>query len=367
MFYPRRSGDDVFRTDDKVKRKKPCTADHVIAAAAVACTTITAAATVAAAASVTAAAATADTAGSTVNATATITATAAIIAATATTDANDEPVLCVSMSPTEEPVQLSHKQLPTHQWRRPRRPDDLRASRLIDRFVDQICMDDGSFAGNNRGGSGDRLSIVSPLAKRLADIRLRRSPASIETVGKRKRPSFSDDDDDDFPQTPVMGGGKRPAAWWWQCSGGGGGGLTLPDGLPSPFYSSHRHHHSHRLQLTVPPSPITPLRRHPADDSDDYWKTPVGPSLVAGVRGESLLSTASSKTADDVLICGSDPRSPAALEETFTLKSRRCLSFVSPPPSERKKNRRSLKKPTTVSASVDKGKTLPHGSKFELI
>lgn len=332
MFHCRRSGDDIFRTDDRVKRKKPCTADHVIVATSAVTSKIT------------------------------TTATATIVVA-------DEP-LCVSMSPTEEPVQLSHKQLPAAPTQvlvsqaRLAQPDDLCASRLIDRFVDQICMNDGTFTASG-GVAGDRLSIVSPLAKRLADIRLRRSPVSaVVACSKRKRPAASSSpsfsSDDDSPHTPAAFryGCKRPAARWWQCSGGGaGGGLTLPDGLPSPFDSSHRHHHSHRLQLTVPPSPITPLRRHPApDDSDDYWKTPVGPSLIGGVRAESLLSTASSKTADDEIICC--PRSPAALDETFTLKSRRCLSFVSPPPSDRKKNRRSLqKKATAVTASVDKGKS----------
>ncbi|VVC32176.1 PDZ domain,C2 domain,Dbl homology (DH) domain,PH domain-like [Cinara cedri] len=323
----RRSGDDIFWTDDKVKRKKPCTADHVIGTPA------------------------AVTRGTTV---------------TGTAPVKDNGQLCVSISPTEEPVQLSHKQLPapTAAFRTSRHPeaDDLRASTLIDRYVDEICMNDCTLIGG--GGPGDRLSIVSPLAKRLADIRLRRSPgpavATVAAGRKRKRTVSSDQQDDDCPErTPAMPGGKRPAAWWWQCSGGGGGGtggLTLPDGLASPFHSSYRNyrHHQHRPLHTVtavPPSPITPLRRGSGDmlddDSDDYWKTPVG-RPVAGFRGDSLLSTASSKTVDDEIICCSDPRSPAVLDETFTMKSRRCLSFVSPPPSDRKKQRRSLKKSTSV-------------------
>lgn len=304
-----------------MKRKKPCTGDHVIAPATTVVTTC-------------------------------ITTKTVISTAAADNDEDNEQ-LCLSMSPAEEPVQMSHKRLPVPAAanRLRHRPiEDLRASRLIDQYVDQIRMDDGTL-----GGPRDRLSIVSPLAKRLADIRLRRSPS--EAHCKRKRTMS---DDDDCPQTPVtMHAGKRPtAAWWWQCSGGSG--LTMPDGLPSPF------HHHHNPSLTVPPSPITPLRRRrpdqAADDSDDYWKTPVGPSLIMMAVGrDSLLSTtASSKTAnddDDIIGCYSDPRSPAVLDETFTLKSRRCLSFVSPPPSDKKKNRRSLKKPTTAAlTSVDKGK-----------
>jgi len=259
--------------------------------------------------------------------------------------------LCVSMSPAEEPVQLSHKRLPALPTGRPRSPGDLRASRLIDRYVDQIRMDDVTFVrGNN-----ERLSIVSPLAKRLAEIRLRRSPGTATATCKRKR--SSSDCEDDWPETPIAGHKRPVAAWWWQCSGGG---LTLPDGLPSPFHSTLNRHrvggplHQRRIGT---PSPITPLyRQSAADDSDDYWKTPVGPSLATGVRFDRLLSTTSSTTVDDEIICCSDPRSPAVLDETFTLKSRRCLSFVSPPPSDssaKKRNRKSLKKPS--SATADKG------------
>jgi len=313
-----------------VKRKKPCTADHVISTAYAAVATF----------------------ASTATAAAEVTSTVAV---TSTTDEQ----LCVSMSPAEEPVQLSHKHLPALPTARPRSPGDLRASRLIDRYVDQIRMDDVTFVrGNN-----ERLSIVSPLAKRLAEIRLRRSPGTATTTTtteacKRKR-SLSDCEDD-WPETPIAGNKRPVAAWWWQCSGGVGGGLTLPDGLPSPFHSTLNRHrvggplHQRRIGT---PSPITPLHRQSAaDDSDDYWKTPVGPSLATGVRFDRLLSTTSSTTVDDEIICCSDPRSPAVLDETFTLKSRRCLSFVSPPPSDssaKKRNRKSLKKPS--SATADKG------------
>lgn len=333
-FFRRRSVNDIW-TDEIIKRKKPCTVDHVIA--------------------------------STVNIIAgsepVIPATTAAVTATITTNSPVDEQLCMSMSPTEEPVQMSHKRLPTISGANPqplpslsRRPDDMRASMLIDRYVDQICMNDGTIVRSN-GGPGDRLSIVSPLAKRLADIRLRRrSPASA--MAKRKRSfSFSDDDDGgDCPltTTPFLAGRKRhAAARWWQNSAG----LTLPDGLPSPFHSARRGDNRLHMTAVVPPSPITPLRRPDPDSSDDCWKTPVGPSLIAcTMPGDSLLSNASSKTADDdEIICCSDPRSPAILDETFTLKSRRCLSFVSPPPSDKKKNRRSLKKSTAASAS-DKGK-----------
>lgn len=317
-----------------MKRKKPCTADHVISTAFAAVATFASTASAEVACAVTAA---------------------------VTSPADEQ--LCVSMSPAEEPVQLSHKRLPALPTVRPRSPGDLRASRLIDRYVDQIRMEDVTFGR----GNGDRLSIVSPLAKRLADIRLRRSPGQTATTTteacKRKR-SLSDSEDD-WPatRTPIAGGNKRPtAAWWWQCSGGGG--LTLPDGLPSPFHSTLDRRrvvggplHQRR---TGTPSPITPLRRQSAaDDSDDYWKTPVGPSLATGVRADRLLSTTSSTTVDDEIICCSDPRSPAVLDETFTLKSRRCLSFVSPPPSDssaKKRNRKSLKKPS--SSTADKGALL---------
>lgn len=335
FFYRcRRSSDDLL-TDDKVKRKKPCTADHVIGSVAVA------------------SASTVTTTFTTATVFTAISSTTTIIG---TATATDEP-FCVSMSPTEEPVQLSHKRLPVPAaaMAQPRHPDDLRASMLIDRYVDQIRMDDGTFVRG--GGPGDRLSIVSPLAKRLADIRLRRSPTVApcmpDVAHKRKR-TYSSDEDEDCPlKTPVAA--KRPMAWWWKCSGTAGG-LTLPDGLPSPFHSSYHHRPSHdQFHLTIPPSPITPVRRD-LDDSDDYWKTPVGrPSLLVGVRGDSLLSTASSKTVDDEMICCSNPRSPAVLDDSYTLKSRRCLSFVSPPPSDKKtKTRRSLKK--SAVASVDKGK-----------
>jgi len=261
------------------------------------------------------------------------------------------------MSPAEEPVQLSHKHLPTLPTGQHRTQGDLRASRLIDRYVDQIRMDDVTFVR----GNSERLSIVSPLAKRLAEIRLRRSPGTaIETKTEAcKRKRSSSDCEDDWPETPIAGNKRPVAAWWWQCSGGGGGGLTLPDGLPSPFPSTLNRHrvggplHQRRIGT---PSPITPLHRQSAaDDSDDYWKTPVGPSLVTGIRADRLLSTTSSTTVDDEIICCSDPRSPAVLDETFTLKSRRCLSFVSPPPdsSAKKRNRKSLKKPS--SATADKG------------
>lgn len=340
IFYRcRRSGDDLL-TDDKVKRKKPCTADHVIGSIGVASTS------------------TVITTLTTATVFTTITSTPTIIDAIAagTTAAATDEQFCVSMSPTEEPVQLSHKRLPVPAaavTRLTRHPDDLRASMLIDRYVDQICMDDGTFTRS--GGPGDRLSIVSPLAKRLADIRLRRSPATssyvTDVAHKRKRTYSSDDD---CPLTTPMAA-KRPMSWWWKCSGAASG-LTLPDGLPSPFHSSYHHRSQHnQFHLTIPPSPITPLRRDP-DDSDDYWKTPVGrPSLLVGVRGDSLLSTMSSKTVDDEMICCSNPRSPTVLDDSYTLKSRRCLSFVSPPPSDKKtKIRRSLKKSTV--ASVDKGK-----------
>lgn len=259
------------------------------------------------------------------------------------------------MSPAEEPVQLSHKHLPALPTGRPRTPGDLRASRLIDRYVDQIRMDDVTFVR----GNSERLSIVSPLAKRLAEIRLRRSPGIATTTEASKRKRSSSDCEDDWPETPIAGNKRPVAAWWWQCSGGGGG-LTLPDGLPSPFPSTLNRHrvggplHQRRIGT---PSPITPLHRQSAaDDSDDYWKTPVGPSMATGVPFNRLLSTTSSTTVDDEIICCSDPRSPAVLDETFTLKSRRCLSFVSPPPSEssaKKRNRKSLKKPS--SATADKG------------
>ncbi|XP_026815102.1 uncharacterized protein LOC113555024 isoform X1 [Rhopalosiphum maidis] len=328
----RRSGDDICWTDDKVKRKKPCTADHLISTAYAAVATFASATTAAASAEVTSAA--------------------------AVTSAADEQ-LCVSMSPAEEPVQLSHKRLPALPTVRHRSPTDLRASRLIDRYVDQIRMDDVTFGR----GNVDRLSIVSPLAKRLADIRLRRSPGKTTTTTtteacKRKR-SLSDCEDDWPPTRTPIAGNKRPtAAWWWQCSGGGG--LTLPDGLPSPFHSTlDRNRGPLHPRRTGTPSPITPLRRQPAaDDSDDYWKTPVGPSLATGVRADRLLSTTSSTTVDDEIICCSDPRSPAVLDETFTLKSRRCLSFVSPPPSDssaKKRNRKSLKKPSSATADKASG------------
>jgi len=279
--------------------------------------------------------------------------------------------LCVSMSPAEEPVQLLHKQLPALPTDQPRTQADLRASRLIDRYVDQIHMDDVTFVR----GHSDRLSIVSPLAKRLAEIRLRRSPAGTATATeacKRKR-SLSDCEDD-WPETPIAGKKRPIAAWWWQYSGGGGGGggggLTLPDGLPSPFHSTLNRHrvggplHQRRIGT---PSPITPLpRQSAADDSDDYWKTPVGPSLATGVRADRLLSTTSSTTVDDEIICCSDPRSPAVMDETFTLKSRRCLSFVSPPPSDssaKKRNRKSLKKPS--SATSDKGMRCINTNKWQ--
>lgn len=271
---------------------------------------------------------------------------------------------------------MSHKRLPTLRGTQPpppslsRRPDDMRASRLIDRYVDQICMDDGTFIRNN-GCPGDRLSIVSPLAKRLADIRLRRRSPTSPAAAKRKRSfSYSDDDDDvdhcpfaTTTTTPYLAGRKRhAAARWWHNSAG----LTLPDGLPSPFHSARRGDNRLHMTAVIPPSPITPLRRPDPDSSDDCWKTPVGPSLIACTfPGDSRLSNASSKTADDdEIICCSDPRSPAIMDETFTLKSRRCLSFVSPPPSDKKKNRRSLKKSTAASAS-DKGSVFfYHGHKF---
>ncbi|XP_050535694.1 uncharacterized protein LOC126902449 isoform X2 [Daktulosphaira vitifoliae] len=250
----RRSGDDIWA--DNVKRKKPCTTDHVINLGS--------------------------------------------------TPASADGHLCVSMSPTEEPVQLLHKDLP----RLPQRPaDDLCASRLIDQFVDQIRMEDCTFIDD---AARDRLSIVSPLAKRLAEIRLRKSSPL-----KRK---WSDS------HVPPC---KRPNL----------GALTLPDSLPSPFTP-----HS-----VVPPSPITPCRRDP-DESDDYWKTPVGPVIIAG----DSLSTTSSKTVEDDIIC-CDPKSPTMLDETFTLKSRRCLSFVSPvsdSPAKRK-NRRSIKKNSDKASGLE--------------
>ncbi|XP_025409452.1 uncharacterized protein LOC112682900 [Sipha flava] len=314
----RRSDNDIWSDDTKVKRKKPCTGDHSIATPTTAFTAVTSTTTFTASCS----------------------------------SSSDDGPLCVSVSPTEEPVQLSHKRLPVPARRTCGRPaDDERASRLIDRFVDQIRMEDGTFCG----GPGDRLSIVSPLAKRLADIRLRRSPAAAQRARKRKRSSSglscAAAADDGPPGTPVR---KRPAAapWWLQCSGGAGG-LTLPDGLSSPFPTSRyrARHPQHRLQLTRPPSPITPVRRDP-DDSSDYWKTPVGRSLTACA---SLPSTASSKTVDDdIIACGSHPCSPAAMDESFTLRSRRCLSFVSPPPSDssaKKRNRKSLKKSTPAASS----------------
>ncbi|XP_050428180.1 uncharacterized protein LOC126838097 isoform X2 [Adelges cooleyi] len=252
----RRSGEDIWT--DRVKRKKPCTTDHVIGGGD----------------------------------------------STSTTPADGH--LCVSMSPTDEPIQLLHKELP----RLPQRPaDDLHASRLIDQYMDQIRMEDCTFVDGN---ARDRLSIVSPLAKRLAEIRLRKSSPL-----KRK---WSDE-----PAPPC----KRPNL----------GALTLPNGLPSPF-TPH---------TMVPPSPITPLRRDP-DESDDYWKTPVGPVIIAG----DSLSTTSSKTVEDELIC-CDPRSPTMLDETFTLKSRRCLSFVSPVSDSpaRRKNRRSVKKNTDKASGLE--------------
>lgn len=318
-----------------MKRKKPCTADHVIGS----------------------------------NVAQVITSTPMIgFTPVAVARADEEHQLCVSISPTEEPVQLSHKPLGAlTEKRNIHRPDDLRASKLIDRYVDQIHLDDDNTFVWDTAVAGDRLSIVSPLAKRLAEIRLRRSsPTGLLACNhKRKRTCSDGDDTQDPPETPT---GKRPkAAWWWlQCSGGDrDGGLTLPDDLASPFpHSSYRHrqHHLHYLPPTVTPSPITPLRStvYP-DDSDDYWKTPIGPSLLmASVRGDSPLSSTSSKMADDDIIgCCSNPRSPTVLDETsFTLKSRRCLSFVSPPPSDKKKNRRSLKKNIAgSSASTDKGRT----------
>ncbi|KAL4148361.1 hypothetical protein QTP88_002625 [Uroleucon formosanum] len=332
----RRSGDDICWTDDKVKRKKPCTADHVISTAYAAVATFASTATEAAAV--------------------TGTATAELSTTVIDTPAADEQ-LCVSMSPAEEPVQLSHKHLPALPTGRPRTPGDLRASRLIDRYVDQIRMDDVTFVR----GNSERLSIVSPLAKRLAEIRLRRSPGTATTTEACKRKRSSSDCEDDWPETPIAGNKRPVAAWWWQCSGGGGG-LTLPDGLPSPFPSTLNRHrvggplHQRRIGT---PSPITPLHRQSAaDDSDDYWKTPVGPSMATGVPFNRLLSTTSSTTVDDEIICCSDPRSPAVLDETFTLKSRRCLSFVSPPPSEssaKKRNRKSLKKPSSATADKASG------------
>lgn len=293
LCFCRRSGDDPWT--DRIKRKKPCMGEHEIKTCAV------------------------------------VTTTAAAVALSV----SDEQ-LCVSMSPMEEPVQLSHKRLP----RPPRPADDLRASRLIDHYVDQICMNDGTFIG-----AGDRLSIVSPLAKQLADIRLRRSPVAH----KRKR--IRGDRDADSESDDGGGGGRKRRAWWPHTFGGG---LTLPDGLPSPFHAA-----------TVPPSPITPLMRRDPDESDDYWKTPVErPSSVC--IGRDSLSTTSSKTVEDEIMCCGDPRSPAVLDETFTLKSRRCLSFVSPPPSSadspvKKKNRRSSRKTTVVvtpAAASDKGKCM---------
>lgn len=374
-FNRRRSGDNVW-TDEKVKRKKPCTGVHSIGTATATCAAtdavvgdVTAAAGTTSTTGITSVAVTTNTAATTSTAAAASTVVIAAAAAAADTTClsvvSADEHLCVSMSPTEEPVQLLHKRLPVPA-RPARRPDDLLASRLIDRFVDQICMDDGTLTRGGGGGPGDRMSIVSPLAKRLADIRLRRSPPTVEATTaalKRKRtPSFGTSSSDDdggphWPRTPAAAAGRRPTPWWWQYSGG----HTLPsDGLPSPFHSSRPRHRRRRPPpLAVPHSPITPLRARDPEDSDDYWKTPVGRrSPLAAVR-DSLLSTASSRTVDDdVIACDSDPRSPAVLDETFTLKSRRCLSFASPPPPTAKKRNPRPKSSRRAAATPDKGESV---------